>query len=262
MKTAGNWLTWIPIINKISILCMSNWIKLRNVDKYKYIKSKITKILNSEEYLIGKFLITLQNHITKHTKRMDNDCHNPDFVQAFPNVEKWWIEPGFIALNLSLVQQSHWIIYVFVLQTLKLTHPFASFSFFSAITYTLFFKGFLVIWCENRAPFSILNRRIDIIASKVLLTKFSLIQSRIGTQLFAPFSKQNNSNEIWPWLISRYIWQDPKMILLLHLLQLYYKMHKVFTCKHMCLEDTFPFFYQFYFFCEHLTELKQIIFKW
>ena len=45
-------------------------------------KSKITKILNSEENLIGKSIITLQNK-----KRMDKSCHIPDLIQAFSNVE-------------------------------------------------------------------------------------------------------------------------------------------------------------------------------
>ena len=51
------------------------------------IKSKITKILNSEENSIGNSLITWQNQMTKHIKRMDNKCHIPDLVQAFSNVE-------------------------------------------------------------------------------------------------------------------------------------------------------------------------------
>ena len=46
-------------------------------------KSKITKILNSEENSKRK----VPNQITKHTKRMDNNGHIPDFVQAFSNVE-------------------------------------------------------------------------------------------------------------------------------------------------------------------------------
>ena len=32
---------------------------------------------------------------------MYKNCHIPDLVQAF-NCRKWWIKPGFIALNLSL----------------------------------------------------------------------------------------------------------------------------------------------------------------
>ena len=51
------------------------------------IKSKITKILNSEENSFGKSLITWQNQMTKHIKRLDNNCHIPELVQAFSNVE-------------------------------------------------------------------------------------------------------------------------------------------------------------------------------
>ena len=52
------------------------------------VKSKITKILNLEENLIGKSIITWQNQITKtHKKRMDKNCHIPNLVQAFSNEE-------------------------------------------------------------------------------------------------------------------------------------------------------------------------------
>ena len=37
-----------------------------------------------------------------HQKRMDKNCHIPDLVQAFSNLKKGWIKPGFIALTLSL----------------------------------------------------------------------------------------------------------------------------------------------------------------
>ena len=51
-------------------------------------KSKITKILNSEENQFGKSIITWQNQKNKtHQKRMDKNCHIPDLVQAFSNVE-------------------------------------------------------------------------------------------------------------------------------------------------------------------------------
>ena len=49
---------------------------------------KITKIQNSEENSNQK----VPNQMTKsnnktHQKRMDNNCHIPDLVQAFSNVE-------------------------------------------------------------------------------------------------------------------------------------------------------------------------------
>ena len=52
-------------------------------------KSKIAKKLNSEENSIGKSLITWQNQMTKHIKRMDNNCNIPDLVQAFLKCRKW-----------------------------------------------------------------------------------------------------------------------------------------------------------------------------
>ena len=42
-------------------------------------KTKITEILYSEEHSIEKSLFTGQNQIAKHVKRMDNNCHIPDF---------------------------------------------------------------------------------------------------------------------------------------------------------------------------------------
>ena len=55
-------------------------------DKLK--KNKITKILNLEENQFGKSIITWQNQITKRIKkRMVKNCHIPDLVQAFSNVE-------------------------------------------------------------------------------------------------------------------------------------------------------------------------------
>ena len=50
-------------------------------------KSKITKILNSEENSIMKVPNQMANQIIKHIKRMVNNCHIPDLVQAFSNVE-------------------------------------------------------------------------------------------------------------------------------------------------------------------------------
>ena len=47
------------------------------------VKSKITKILNSEENSKRKFLIKWQNQKLKHIKQMDNNCHIPDLIQAF-----------------------------------------------------------------------------------------------------------------------------------------------------------------------------------
>ena len=51
------------------------------------LKSKITKILNSEENSKRKVLIKWQNQMIKHIKQMDNNCNIPDLVQAFSNVE-------------------------------------------------------------------------------------------------------------------------------------------------------------------------------
>ena len=41
-------------------------------------KSKITKILNSEENSKRKVLIKWQNQMIQLIKRMDNNCHIPD----------------------------------------------------------------------------------------------------------------------------------------------------------------------------------------
>ena len=72
-------------------------------------KSKMTKILNSEENSIGKSLITWQNQMTKHIKRMDNNCHIPDsnIGKGIFRCRKLWIDPGFITLNRSLLRQSY-----------------------------------------------------------------------------------------------------------------------------------------------------------
>ena len=53
-------------------------------------KSKITKILNSEENQTGKSLIIWQNQMTKHIKNEWTRTViflNSDLLQAFPNVE-------------------------------------------------------------------------------------------------------------------------------------------------------------------------------
>ena len=49
-------------------------------------KSKMIKILNPMKIQKGKSLIKWQNQTTKHIKRMDNNCHIPDLIQAFSNV--------------------------------------------------------------------------------------------------------------------------------------------------------------------------------
>ena len=66
------------------------------------VKSKITKILNSEENLIGKSIITWQTQMTKHIK--NEWTRTVIFLTWYRQIkcEKWWIKPGFIALNLSL----------------------------------------------------------------------------------------------------------------------------------------------------------------
>ena len=52
------------------------------------VKSKITKIQNSEENQIGKFLIMAKSNDKTHPKRMNIKCHIPDFfLPAFLNVE-------------------------------------------------------------------------------------------------------------------------------------------------------------------------------
>ena len=49
-------------------------------DFCKSIKSKISKILNSEENQIEKSLIMAKSNDKTHKKRMDNNCHIPDLV--------------------------------------------------------------------------------------------------------------------------------------------------------------------------------------
>ena len=51
------------------------------------IKSKITKILISEENSKLKVPNQYQNKTMKHIKRMEKNCHIPDLVKAFSNVE-------------------------------------------------------------------------------------------------------------------------------------------------------------------------------
>ena len=50
-------------------------------------KSKITKILNPRKIQNGKFLIKWQNQKPKHIKQMNNNCHIPDLVQAFSDIQ-------------------------------------------------------------------------------------------------------------------------------------------------------------------------------
>ena len=50
----------------------------------------------------AKSLMKWQNQMIKHIKRMDNNCHITDLVQAFFKCRKWWIEPGVIVLNLYM----------------------------------------------------------------------------------------------------------------------------------------------------------------
>ena len=62
------------------------------------VKSKITKILNSEEN--SKRKVPNQKH--KHFKRIDNNCHIPNLVQAFSYVENSGLNLVFkLAKNLS-----------------------------------------------------------------------------------------------------------------------------------------------------------------
>ena len=70
-------------------------------------KSKITKILNSEENSKRKVSNQMANANDKDIKRVDNNCHISDLVREFPNLENGGLKPGFIARNFSLVWQSH-----------------------------------------------------------------------------------------------------------------------------------------------------------
>ena len=70
----------------------------------KYEKSKITKILNYEKNSNRKVRTQIAKSNDKtHQKRIDNNCHTPDLVPAFSNVEKGVLNLVFIALNLSLI---------------------------------------------------------------------------------------------------------------------------------------------------------------
>ena len=74
-------------------------------------KSKITKVLNSEENSKRKVpnQITKSNHKTH--QRINNNCHIPDFVQSFSNVENRGLNLCFSAETLTCITvASHFII--------------------------------------------------------------------------------------------------------------------------------------------------------
>ena len=50
-------------------------------------KEKSQKYWTPRNIQNGKFLIKRQNQMIKQIKRMDNNCHIPDLVQAFSNKE-------------------------------------------------------------------------------------------------------------------------------------------------------------------------------
>ena len=53
-----------------------------------FAKTEIIKLLNSEENSKRKVPNQMaKSNMIKHIKRMDNNCHFPDLVQAFSNVE-------------------------------------------------------------------------------------------------------------------------------------------------------------------------------
>ena len=87
------WIQNICFVICMTIIYLFHQIRDQNILELKWsfpkvfplIKSKITKILNSEENSIWKSLITCQNQMTKHIKRMDNNCHIPDLVKVFSN---------------------------------------------------------------------------------------------------------------------------------------------------------------------------------
>ena len=71
-------------------------------------KSKITKILNSEENSKWK----VPNQMIKYIKRMDNNCHIPHLVQACSNVENGGLNQCNISskhLALSYIFQLNYI---------------------------------------------------------------------------------------------------------------------------------------------------------
>ena len=77
-------------------LCSTDW-------------KKITKILNSQE--------NSKRKVPHQTEKSNDKTHQTNGQQlsysglgtGIFKCRKWWIEPGFIALNLSLVWQSHQI---------------------------------------------------------------------------------------------------------------------------------------------------------
>ena len=65
------------------VLILIHQLFLRVLSVY----SKITKILNSDENQIEMSLTMAKSNDKTHQKWMNNNCHIPDLVQAFSNVE-------------------------------------------------------------------------------------------------------------------------------------------------------------------------------
>ena len=61
-------------------------------------KSKRTKIQIFGKIEIGKSIVKRQNQKLKHINRLENNCHIPDLVHAFP-----YVDNGGINLVLYLV---------------------------------------------------------------------------------------------------------------------------------------------------------------
>ena len=92
---------------------------IRKLTSYLCLKSKITKILNPEENSKRK----VSNQMAKSNDKT-HQTNGQQLSYSWLGIgnfkyRKWWIEPGFIALNLSLVWQSHHIRIYIIFTTMR-----------------------------------------------------------------------------------------------------------------------------------------------
>ena len=81
-------LVYVPICEWLVVVPTKfNLPTKKKLSQKEGIESKITKRTNTEEKWKQKVLIKCQKHNLVLIKRMKNNCHVPDFVQAFSNVE-------------------------------------------------------------------------------------------------------------------------------------------------------------------------------
>ena len=64
-------------------------------------KVKSQKYWTPRKFQKGKLLIKRHYQKLKHIKRMDNNCHNPDLVEAISFIENVWMNLFFKAIKTS-----------------------------------------------------------------------------------------------------------------------------------------------------------------